>query len=396
MAPAPRGAVGLLLLAAVLICAPLLLQLKLGLNLSHPSSSSELRAAQFLISGINLQLLRTDQSVKQLEERRKHKLEEQSSEESTFSIDPNAEAALEPASSLQHDAAPLPVAPSSAPLIDGSTKLPVAVGSAPTLGPHCTIDLHVDTKAVGDTQWLRQVFEGLDGRVGTKEIEKIRAVGAKHGSMVEGSCGEDTYGEITAEGLQTLLQHESMQPSRGVFFDLGAGTGHAVVNVALHHAFSEVIGIELSEQRYNQGCEAFQRLSSGLSDSSKPGVKVAGEGDKEAVHVVMALGDATTTSLSNVDVVYVASVCFRPSLLEVLVAHLCKELRPGVRVASARPLREDFSLEGQKHDCGGGKSIKKTATFMVGMTWGSSFVHIYQIELQTPLDSKKSKSLKKK
>lgn len=380
MAPPPRGAVGLLLLAALLICAPLLLQLKLGLGLSHPSSSSELSLAQSLVSGINLQLLRTDNTIKHLEVRRKQKLEEQSREEQRhdgFGVPPaqHTMVALTPAPNRQP--APSPPVKQATSLAESAAS---AVASGPALGPHCTIDLHVDPKALGDASWLEQVFEGLDGRVGTKEIEKIRAAGAKHGGPVEGSCGEDTYGEITGQGLQTLLHHEKMQPSRGVFFDLGAGTGRAVVNAALHAGFGEIYGIELSEERYKQACKGFQRLTSSISGSSKPGVKVAKAADKDSVHAVMALGDATTTPLSRADVVYVASVCFRPSLLEVIVAHFCKDLRPGVRIASARPLKDDFSLEGQKHDCGGPRKIVKTATFMVGMTWGASFMHVYQME----------------
>lgn len=109
---------------------------------------------------------------------------------------------------------------------------------------------------LGDT--LDQIYEQLDDEVfasrGGYSIPK------KERAVIDATGGSATYGEALAPGLSQLLAVLQMGPG-DVFYDLGSGTGRAVLQVASNGTVAKAVGVELSATRHKQAEAAAAALA---------------------------------------------------------------------------------------------------------------------------------------
>lgn len=73
-------------------------------------------------------------------------------------------------------------------------------------------------------------------------------IGRTEESVVRASRGDPTYGELTPAGVDRLLRALSPGDS-DVFYDLGAGVGKVVLQVAMSVPVARCVGVELSASR---------------------------------------------------------------------------------------------------------------------------------------------------
>lgn len=152
------------------------------------------------------------------------------------------------------------------------------------------------------------------------------------------TCREDTYGEITQRGAAQLFADPLVNLRAGdTFMDLGSGLGKLVADAAILAGASRSIGVELSDFRWSEGCKALGMIASNL-DGGGTGGSGAGGGHRGGLmrHMELRRGNMLHADVSSADVVYVASLCFRPGLMEQLRAVLARKLKTGARVASLR------------------------------------------------------------
>ena len=137
-----------------------------------------------------------------------------------------------------------------------------------------------------------------------------------------------TYGELTFEGTDILLQHGLSRIKTGtdpVLVDLGSGVGKICIQAALStHRFGQIIGIELSASRHKAAVDALTRLK-----SINP---VA------ASRVTLVNGDILNQDLGfGVEtLVFCANLTFTSSVLERIRSKCSHELHPGSLVYSQR------------------------------------------------------------
>lgn len=68
------------------------------------------------------------------------------------------------------------------------------------------------------------------------------------------SVGTTTYGEITYEGLEKLIEYFKKYFNKDtIFYDLGCGLGKMVIHIGLKYKIKKSCGIEYSKERY-EGC----------------------------------------------------------------------------------------------------------------------------------------------
>src|SRR3990172_1471045 len=67
-----------------------------------------------------------------------------------------------------------------------------------------------------------------------------------------------TYGEVTPEGFSKILSDADVKG--GYFYDLGSGTGKAVVLASLFGNFSKLVGIEMIEDLYKTAKSVLDRF----------------------------------------------------------------------------------------------------------------------------------------
>lgn len=140
----------------------------------------------------------------------------------------------------------------------------------------------------------------------------------------------NTYGEISPEGIQLLLQRVGAKPGQN-YYDLGAGDGKTTMVAWLMGL--NATGIELSEQRFQASCAATDRLRNLRGSSGR--------------HLQFFHGSVTDLDFADADVVYIMSVCFDAKLMN-RIALAAKSLKKGARILSYQTLiGKDFVKRGE-------------------------------------------------
>ena len=185
----------------------------------------------------------------------------------------------------------------------------------------CAVDtstpqLHTDSLA-----HLAAAYASVDGyTVAREEKAKQRAAGVFRDGI--------QYGEVQAAAFARCL--EWVQPVAGeVFFDLGSGTGKAVLTAAALHPFAAATGIEI-QPRLHEAALAARRAFESIDGASLRAERTALEcGDAFA-------GDSAWAETA--DVVFCTTTCFTPELRAALERGVAR-LRAGARlIVTTQPL----------------------------------------------------------
>ena len=131
-----------------------------------------------------------------------------------------------------------------------------------------------------------------------------------------------TYGEVTPESVQAMLEAVGTRPGE-VFYDLGSGTGKAVIFAALMNNFARCTGIELVEDLWASAELARQRYESDV----RPNLPV----EQVAEEVSFLNGDMFDFDISDADVVFTHCTCFDDAMMSRISSKL-ETLKPGSRV----------------------------------------------------------------
>ena len=183
------------------------------------------------------------------------------------------------------------------------------------------------------------------------------------------------YGEIAFRSLAITIQKVQnlygglQEPGKGVYVDLGSGTGKSCVAAALMHNFEKAIGIELLEALHrvsdgvNTAWETFQASNSRKKLEEK---KEHAQGYSTALQFVNA--DITTnTEWYHADLIYCNTLAFNPDLIERLTK-VAMQVKPGCFFISSGNLMTDAFHKGYK------LLEFKTQPY----SWGNSSVYIHQ------------------
>lgn len=188
-------------------------------------------------------------------------------------------------------------------------------------------------------EMISKAYEALSGYVIPQdEVHAIRTAGS-----------DPTYGEITFEALQTILNDLHLTKT-DVFYDLGCGLAQTCVQVALVTP-ATAKGIELSQTRIDrarQGLAALQKNNQ-IDLSSRVELKKA---------------DFAQCDYKDATVLFLCSTCFSDALLEQINAQLSKLPR----------LHTVITLRKLPHNT----SIKLSKTYQLPMTWHkNTTVYVY-------------------
>ena len=177
---------------------------------------------------------------------------------------------------------------------------------------------------------IDQVYGGIDPSHGPE-------LSSEEEDVVDDSGGSHIYGEITVAGVHTLiewlLKRSAAAPAGAphrlpdggwAFTDLGSGVGRMCVHVAAmagSWGVTRSVGIELSHTRHLAAIAAAERART-----------------LDLTHCPLEIieGDILVEDLTNLTVVYVASLLFEDEMLALLAARL--DSVPSVQwVATLRP-----------------------------------------------------------
>ena len=112
------------------------------------------------------------------------------------------------------------------------------------------------------------------------------------------------YGEVNFRSISYILLYlkNVYGIKEGYFFDLGSGTGRAVIGAALTYPFEKYIGIELLNSLYNTSIEIKNLFDKEHKEEQKPNIEFIN-------------GDFLKQDLSQASVIFINSTTFSDKLL---------------------------------------------------------------------------------
>jgi len=133
-----------------------------------------------------------------------------------------------------------------------------------------------------------------------------------------------TYGELTLDGLKTIMKDNVKVKKDKIFVDLGSGEGNVVLNaIKLYPQLQMGIGIELSKSRHERAIEKLE--NSKLKDKNK--VKFFNED---------ILDDGW--DYSDFDIIYISNLCFPEDVNVKIAEKIKKECKKGTQIFCSKPL----------------------------------------------------------
>lgn len=172
-----------------------------------------------------------------------------------------------------------------------------------------------------DKHYIEKLYTHHDGfDIPRQESDGIMNIGSS-----------PTYGEITFDGAQKLLEYLKLQAD-DVMYDLGSGVGKLVVQVYLTTPVKKAVGIEFSPTRNNHA----KAVRAQLKKDKKLKPNRALEFKEE---------DMASTDLSDATFIYLPSTCFSADFMKKITDNAEKARSKKLRIATLKHLPEDSNFE---------------------------------------------------
>jgi len=162
-----------------------------------------------------------------------------------------------------------------------------------------------------------------------------------------------TYGEVVAESFYQMIHR--MSPKKGeVFYDLGSGTGKAIILASLFFEFSKCIGIEILEDLHKISKELLARFHH----------ETASVLTKDPSIVDFVNADFLQYDFTDGDIFFIHATCFPDELMDKLTKKL-RLLKKGARIIMVTKTLESASFREIDH------SDEE-------MGWGKATIYFYE------------------
>jgi SAM-dependent methyltransferase len=131
------------------------------------------------------------------------------------------------------------------------------------------------------------------------------------------------YGEVEFNSFYRVLRKINPQPGL-VFYDLGSGTGKAVMAARFAYDFSKCIGIEILTSLHEQAERVLHRYNADFKNSLALG---------QSQHAMVYEGSFLDFDWSDGELVFANSTCFDDQLMQAL-SDMAGRLKPGAIVVT--------------------------------------------------------------
>lgn len=146
-----------------------------------------------------------------------------------------------------------------------------------------------------------------------------------HDSLANVPRIDTMYGEITREGVGTLMQHLSFHQKH--FLDIGSGVGKAVIQIALETSVKSSTGYEILPSRYQVSRGAKERYDAQVTNS---------DSSDSSVHFILnemkpnvSQFNHAALPLADYDIYYINNLLWMENTNRQLVEALLEAVVPG-------------------------------------------------------------------
>lgn len=197
-----------------------------------------------------------------------------------------------------------------------------------------------------DIQSAKKVFDSLYEKVDGYAISSMAR--KKLSYFYQGH----TYGEVLFDSFFQILREALPKPGE-VFYDLGSGTGKALITAALCFDLSKAIGVEILEDLYKASKDAATNLHREPNLSQKKAQQV------EFIH-----SDFHDCDFSDADILFMNATTFQYEL-DTLMMRKLERLKKGTRVLTTDLPLDSYAL-----------SVSKVALYP--FSWGLATVYFHE------------------
>lgn len=171
---------------------------------------------------------------------------------------------------------------------------------------------------------------------------------------------EFIYGEIDFLSFFTILERTSPS-TQDVFYDLGSGSGKAVLSVALFFNVKKSVGIELLPPLFEQSNRQLEKIIQRFQQ-----LDVEKEYLPQMERVQFINDSFLKYDLVDADIIYVAATCLTNATWNELISKMSR-LKPGSRIiVTSRTIDHE--------------QFESTYQGIELMSWGLSPIRIYKIK----------------
>lgn len=214
---------------------------------------------------------------------------------------------------------------------------------------------------IPDQDALCELFHQIAAKLSTSHE---RSTADKRSVALAYSDRAFRYGEIQFWAFASILSRAIPDHANcGMFYDLGSGSGKAVLAAALLFPFEGVTGIELLPSLHESAVKSAQELTARC-----PPTDISA---RTSPLVTFQCADIFTADWSDGDIVFVASTAFDESMMEQL-SQQATRLKPGSRVITlSLPLPAVHGSSEQPH-------YQLLWSEPYRFSWGNATVYLHQ------------------
>lgn len=176
---------------------------------------------------------------------------------------------------------------------------------------------------------FKKLYENVNGR----------ALSLKGRENSEFASKSFVYGEVVPESFYELILDTEPRPGQ-IFYDLGSGTGKAVILAHLLFDYKKAVGIELVAPL----AEAAEEVEKRYEKEIRPTIAKETEGRE----IVLKQGNFLEVDISDADIVFMNSTCFQDDLMELLEVKL-ETLKPHAHIISLSKALKSPAFHQYKH-----------------------------------------------
>jgi SAM-dependent methyltransferase len=154
-----------------------------------------------------------------------------------------------------------------------------------------------------NTHTLEQLLESLYSQTNSHQIS------TKERDRLAITSGEFVYGEIVFLSFIDLLTRLTIKPHQEIFYDLGSGSGKAVITAALSFAFAKVVGIELLPGLYELANKKVAELNNLIQWHTST---LAAIYQQRITNIQFINANINDCQFADATVVFVNATCYSP------------------------------------------------------------------------------------
>lgn len=165
--------------------------------------------------------------------------------------------------------------------------------------------------------------------------------------------------------IYEYIKQEFGEITEGNFYDLGSGSGKAVIAMSLIHPFNKLIGIEYLENLVNLGLGVKRNYDNSIQDKFEKYRQVFTFETPNQIEFIQ--GDFLKQSWEDTSVIFANSTCFSLDMMASIANKANKECKPGTIIITFTKRLTTLNLDWELRD-----------GFRRLMTWGVATIYVHR------------------